>query len=183
MITKSLTRFFTIALFSLFLLVSATSAIELKDGKTYFEKPPRLIGSTASQNGTYIWGVTYYFTVQIPEGAGESLEKLDIELQASPDRPIFSSSSTEAFEGTRRKPKDKIPLKDVMIDPKTQVVSVTFDPPVEPGKTVTVRIYPVRNPDTGGTYLYGVTAFPKGEKPAPQFLGFGRIRIYDREQD
>ncbi|MGG6269339.1 DUF2808 domain-containing protein [Leptolyngbya sp. AN03gr2] len=172
-----------IAVLSSGLWVIATSAIELADGKTYFEKPPRLIGSTTSQNGTYIWGATYYFTVQLPDDAGEPLQKLKIQLQASPGRPFFNTSRTEAFEGKRKKPGKKLSLKDVKIDTQTQLVSVTFDPPVQPGSTVTVRIYPVRNPNAGGTYLYGVTAFPTGTQPAGQFLGFGRIRIYDREQD
>ena len=183
MITKRIARILTVGVFSSLLIVLSTSAIELVDGKTYFLKPPRLTSSTTSQNGTYIWGATYYFTVEIPEGAGESLQRLEIILQAGAGRPVFTSSRTEAFEGTRQRPKDKIALKDVRIDPKTQAIAVTFDPPVNPGKTVTLRIYPVRNPSTGGTYLYGVTAFPSGKRPASQFLGFGRIRIYDREQD
>ncbi|KAM3095978.1 DUF2808 domain-containing protein [Phormidesmis sp. 146-35] len=183
MLTQSSSKFFAIAILISLFIVASTSAIELKDGRTYFEKPPRLLGIATSQNGTYVWGANYYFTVAVPEDAGEPLQKLEIELEASPGRPFFDASKLEAFEGKRRKPGNKIPVKNVMINAQAQVISVTFDPPVKPGKTVTVRVYPVRNPATGGTYLYGVTAFPVGEQPAGQFLGFGRIRIYDREQD
>jgi hypothetical protein len=182
MIIKSGTKIATLALLSSFLIIASSAAIDV-GGKTYFERPPRLLGAATSQNGTYIWGATYYFTVSVPEEAGVPLQRLEIELQASPGRPFFTTSNLEAFEGRRKKPGDKIPIKDVKIDPQTQIVSVTFDPPIKPDKTLTLRIYPVRNPDTGGTYLYGVTAFPQGEQPAGQFLGFGRIRIYDREQD
>lgn len=181
MLTKPSSKIAAIAVLISLFIVASTSAIELKDGRTYFERPPRLLGVATSQNGTYIWNATYYFTVAIPEDAGEALQKLEIELAASPGRPIFDASKLEAFEGKRRKPGDKIPVKDVTIDARTQVISVTFDPPVKPGKTITVRVYPVRNPAAGGTYLYGVTAFPDGAQPASQFLGFGRIRIYDRE--
>ncbi|WNZ43799.1 DUF2808 domain-containing protein [Leptolyngbya boryana CZ1] len=182
MITKSGTKIITIALLSFFLIVASTSAIEVS-GKTYFERPPRLMGAATSQNGTYIWGATYYFTVNVPEEAGVPLQRLEIELQASPGRPFFTANNLQAFEGRRKKPGDKISLKDVKIDPQTQMVSVTFDPPIKPDKTITLRIYPVQNPNTGGTYLYGITAFPEGSQPVGQFLGFGRIRIYDREQD
>jgi hypothetical protein len=182
MITNQAAKLSTIALLSSFFIVASTPAIEI-NGKTYFEKPPRLLSVSTSQNGTYIWGATYYFTVKVPDNAGVPLQKLEIELQASPGRPIFTASQLEAFEGNRKKPGDKISVKDVSINAQTQIISVTFDPPVKPDKTVTLRIYPVRNPNTGGTYLYGVTAFPAGEQPSSQFLGFGRIRIYDREQD
>ncbi|HEY9294790.1 MAG TPA: DUF2808 domain-containing protein [Phormidium sp.] len=39
---------------------------------------------------------------------------------------------------------------------------------------------PVRNPCFSGVYLFGVTAFPQGEKAHGQFLGFGRFHFYDR---
>lgn len=168
------------AIFS-FLFVASTSAVELMSGITYFDSPPRFLEAATSQHGTYIWGATYYFTVKIPKDAGEPLQKLEIKLQDSPGRLSFKGSRIEAFEGKRRKPGERLSLKDVMINPNTQIMSAIFDPPVSPGKTVTLRISPVRNPNTGGTYLYGITAFPSGIQPASQFLGFGRIRIYDRE--
>jgi Protein of unknown function (DUF2808) len=184
MMTKNLKKITISGLFfALFTIRLSASAIQLSDGTTYFERPPRLIGAGTSRNGTYIWGATYYFTVQIPEDAGEPLQKLEIELPAGASRPFFNSSKTEAFTGTRQQLGAQVPLKQVTITPQTQVIAITFDPPVAPGKTVTVKIYPIRNPNVGGTYLYGVTAYPVGAQGVGQFLGFERIRIYDREQD
>jgi len=39
----------------------------------------------------------------------------------------------------------------------------------------------VRNPCYGGAYLFGLTAFPQGEVPHGQFLGYGRIHFYQGE--
>jgi Protein of unknown function (DUF2808) len=160
-----------------------SNAVTLKDGTTYFLNPPRLVSSITSQAGTYIWGATYYFTLRIPDNAGEPLRKVVIEQEEGLGRPEFSARYTEAFEGDRTEIGKKVPLQQVMLDPNTRALTVLFDPPVSPGKTVTIRLYPVRNPNAAGTYLYGVTAFPVGEKPFGQFIGFGRIRIYDANVD
>jgi hypothetical protein len=57
---------------------------------------------------------------------------------------------------------------------------VVFEPAIAPGKTVTVALRPVQNPNFPGVYLFGVTAFPPGEKVHGQFLGFGRFAIRRR---
>jgi len=54
---------------------------------------------------------------------------------------------------------------------------VTFDPPVTPGKR-SIGLRPVRNLRFSGVYLFGVTAYPVGEKSHGQFLGFGRLHFY-----
>jgi Protein of unknown function (DUF2808) len=166
--------------FALALLTPTILAIELRDGSNHFANPPRLIGATTSQSGAYLWTATYYFTIQIPEDAGEPLQKLTIAPLHSSDRPLFTITKPTAFAGTVRQPGPVLALRTVTLDPQTQIFSISFDPPVTPGQTVTVQLNPVRNPNTGGTYLYGVTAFPPGAQPASQFLGFGRIRIDDR---
>lgn len=161
-------------------MLSAT-AITLYDGKTYFTKPPRLISSSTSQDGSYIWGASYYFTIEIPEQAGEPLAKLVIEQQAGQGQPQFSARDAEIFEGTRNQQGNRFKLQSIEIREDPVTISASFDPPIPPGKTVTLRLYPVRNPQIGGVYLYGVTAFPPGEQPYGHFLGFGRIRIVDQD--
>jgi hypothetical protein len=175
----SITTFITV--FALFIF-SAT-AVTLRDGKTYFEKPPRLISSTTTQDGSYIWGASYFFTVDIPEKAGEPLAKLVISQETGQGQPQFNAQAAEIFEGTRKKQGDRLQFQSIAITDNPVTVTAIFDPPIPPGKTVTIRLYPVRNPQVGGTYLYRVTAFPAGEEPHGQFLGFGRIRIIDRDRD
>jgi hypothetical protein len=165
------------------LSILAASAVTLRDGKTYFSKPPRLTSSTTTQDGSYIWGASYYFTVEIPEKAGEPLAKLVIAQETGQGQPQFNAKEAEIFEGTRKKQGDRLKFQSIEITENPVTVTVVFDPPIPPGKTVTLRLYPVRNPQVGGSYLYGVTASPAGEQAHGQFLGFGRIRIVDRDSD
>ncbi|HAX76019.1 MAG TPA: hypothetical protein DCY88_09325 [Cyanobacteria bacterium UBA11372] len=169
------------AIFS-FAALSA-QAIRLADGTTYFANPPRLMTATTTQKGANSPGARYYFTLTIPENAGEPLQKVAIAQQQNTASPRFDLNRTDAFEGTRNRPSARLSLKQVAIDPQTRGIKVIFDPPVPPGKTVTIRLYATRNPNVGGVYLYGVTAFPTGEKPHAQFLGFGRIQIYEANND
>lgn len=161
--------------------VMPAQAVQRADGTVYFSRPPDLQGASTTFNSAYFYGATYYFTLTLPENAGEPLQRVVIRQEGGVDRARLNvdAKSTEAFEGTRRRGGTKLPLKEVTVDPKTREISVVFDPPVAPGRTVTIGLYPVRNPDSGGVYLYGVTAFPAGEKSYGQFLGFGRIHIYD----
>jgi hypothetical protein len=167
----------------LILLIFSASAATLRDGKTYFEKPPRLTSSTTTQDGSYIWGASYFFTIDIPEKAGESLAKLVIVQETGQGQPQFNAKEAEIFEGTRKQAGDRLKFQSIEITEDPVTVTAIFDPPIPPGKTVTLRLYPVRNPQVGGIYLYGVTAFPPGEQAHGQFLGFGRIRIIDRDRD
>jgi hypothetical protein len=61
-------------------------------------------------------------------------------------------------------------------------VTIAFDPPIAPGQTVTVSLQAHRNPQQGGVYLFGVTAFPMGERNSGLFLGCGRVNIFDNQR-
>ncbi len=163
--------------------VSLTArAIQLTDGTVFFASPPRLEGASVSQNAAYFGGASYFFTLTVPETAGEPLQKVMIAPEVNVSRAYFDLSETQAYEGTRRRSGAKLPIRDVTITPENRGVTVTFDPPVPAGKTITIELYADRNPDTGGVYLYGITAYPAGEKAHGQFLGYGRIHIYDRDR-
>ena len=69
-------------------------------------------------------------------------------------------------------------LENVSQDEETGAITVIFANPIPPGTTFTVRLKPKRNPDLGGVYLFGVTAFPWGEKPDGLYLGAGRLQFY-----
>jgi Protein of unknown function (DUF2808) len=171
----------TTVLIALIVISLSANAITLRDGKTYFVNPPRLINTATTQDGSYIWGASYFFTVEIPETAGEPLAKLVIVQETGQGRPQFNPDQAEIFEGTRQQRGKPLKLQAIKVTEDPVTVTATFDPPIPPGKTVTLRLYPVRNPQIGGSYLYGVTAFPPGEQAHDQFLGFGRLRIIDRD--
>jgi len=160
-----------------------SQAVQLSDGTVFFTAPPRLAGASTTNNSVNAWSVTYYFTLNQLENAGEPLQRVTIVQDEGSDTVRFSPREIEAFEGTRNRLGAKLPLGEVTTDRKTRTVTVNFNPPVPPGRTVTIALSPDRNPLYGGVYLFGVTAFPPGEKTHGQFLGFGRLTFYESGND
>ena len=154
-----------------------SQAVQLQDGKVYFVQVPRLLKATTTFKDVNIWGATYYFTVKVPSDAGEPLQTITINQHSGLDKINFDLEDSFAISGTRKSKKEKLPLQ-ISEKPKSKTVSVTFDPAIEPGKTITIALKPVRNPSVEGVYLFGVTAFPKGEQSHGQFLGYGRLHFY-----
>ncbi|KAM3107264.1 DUF2808 domain-containing protein [Phormidesmis sp. 146-33] len=153
-------------------------AVQLADGTVYFTSPPRLVGASTTFNSVQAWSATYYFTMNLLENAGEPLQRVTIAQDEGTDTIRFDPKRIEAFEGERNRLGAKIPLQ-ATVDRKARSVSITFDPPVAPGRLVTIALSPDQNPLYGGVYLFGVTAFPTGEKSHGQFLGFGRLHFYE----
>ncbi len=154
-----------------------SQAVQLRDGKVYFVQVPRLLKATTTFDDVNIWGATYYFTVKVPSDAGEPLQKITINQHSGFDYINFDLEDSFAFIGTRKRKQEKLPLQ-ITEKRKSKTVSLTFEPAVEPGKTITIALKPRQNPSTEGVYLFGVTAFPKGEKSHGQFLGYGRLHFY-----
>jgi hypothetical protein len=155
-----------------------TQAIQLSDGTVYFVQPPDLVDATTTFNSVQEWGATYYFTINLPQKAGEPLQRVTITQREGGDYIRFKLKDSRAFVGTRNRKGAQLTLGEVTQERKTRTVYVTFDPPVTPGKTVTIGLRPVQNPRFSGVYLFGVTAFPVGEKSHGQFVGFGRLHFY-----
>ncbi|AFY44747.1 DUF2808 domain-containing protein [Nostoc sp. PCC 7107] len=160
-------------------LLSPSSAIQLQDGTVYFAQPPRLVNTITTYNEVYAWGATYYFTISLPENAGEPLQSLAINQHEGVDNIRFDLNDSVAFEGKPSGKGQKVKLQNVVGDGKTRTVTLRFDPPVSPGKTITIGLKPWQNPRITGVYLFGVTAFPPGEKSHGQFLGYGRLHFYN----
>lgn len=165
----------TYAAFSL-----SAQSVQLADGTVAFVQPPRLLEARTTEKGVRTIGAKYYFTLGLPSDAGEPLQRVTITQRESPDVIRFSLDKTEAFTDEDRD--QQLALDEVTRDKETRTVTVTFNPPVPPGETVTIRLR-ARNPDVPGVYLFGVTAFPQGEKVSSQFLGFGRLQFYSGNGD
>ncbi len=157
----------------------STPGIELAKAAVTFKKPLELISTTTTYQETDVWGARYYFTLFLPENAGESLERVTINQRQGFEDIQFRLQDTRAFEGTAGKKGARFTLKEVTKDPQSLTISLMFDPPVQPGKTVTIELHPVRNPSVGGVYIFGVTAFPAVENPYGLYLGVGRLHFYD----
>ena len=157
----------------------SAAAVQLADGTVYFASPPQLGAVSSTNSAVNAWVVTYYFTLTVPDKAGESLGQVTIEQSEGTDLVRFSPKDVTAVEGTSRRSAPSLGLGEVKVDRPTKTVTINFNPPVPPGKTVTLALVPDRNPLYGGVYLFGVTAFPAGEKTHGQFLGFGRLHFYE----
>ncbi|MEC4819383.1 MAG: DUF2808 domain-containing protein [Scytonema sp. PMC 1069.18] len=163
--------------------INLSQAVQLRDGKVYFTQPPYLLGAKTTYNGVNMWGAKYYFTINIPENAGEPLQKITINQRDAIVHVRFDLEDSFAFEGTPSDRGQKLKIQDVTRDRETNAVSITFEPPLRPGQTVTIGLQPKQNPSVPGVYLFGVTAFPSGEQPHGQFLGYGRLQFYGGDID
>ncbi|MEH2460050.1 DUF2808 domain-containing protein [Nostoc sp.] len=157
---------------------TVTQAVQLRDGTVYFVQPPKLVKATTTYKDVNILGGTYYFTINLPENAGESLQKVTIAQREGVENIDYNLNDTRAFVGTSDRKEMRLKLGAVTNERDTCTVSVNFDPPVTPGQTITIALRPVSNPSFSGVYLLGVTAFPVGENSHCQFLGFGRFQFY-----
>ncbi|BAY32255.1 peptidase C14 caspase catalytic subunit p20 [Nostoc carneum NIES-2107] len=146
----------------------------------YFTQPPSLLKASTTYNRVSEPNAVYYFTINLPENAGEPLQKITIQQREGLEYIRFQLDKSVAFEGTESQEGQKLELKDISSDQKTQTVSIAFNPPVSPGKKITIGLKARQNPQFDGVYLFGVTAFPQGEKSHSQFLGFGRLHFYRR---
>ncbi|MBP0027365.1 DUF2808 domain-containing protein [Roseofilum sp. Guam] len=157
-------------------LSSPIYAVTLRDGITAFAGVPRLISVTTTNNTIRAWSAAYYFTIELPEDASEPLKTLEITQTQGFDVPRYEAQRTRVFAGDRRNRGRSFSIEEVAIAQRT--LTLTLEEPIPPGTTFTVGLYPVRNPNVTGVYLFGVTAFPHGEKPQKAFLGFGRLHFY-----
>lgn len=155
-------------------------AIQLQDGTVYFAHPPTLKNAVTTERQTTSSSATYYFTLSLPEDAGEPLQRVVINQKdgSTYSRLVqYKTDDTRAFTGVYRSRGESLALQGTTFDKTTQTVTVNFETPVPPGTTVTIGLRPERNPQMDGTYLFGVTAFPRGEKAYGQFLGYGRLQF------
>lgn len=177
-INRFLSSIFTVSLGAWLLPHLIAHAVTLRDGTVSFVQPPRLISASTPYNRTYEWGTTYYFTIEVPANAGEPLQRVNFNQIQGVDSIEFNPQTTFAFAGTRDRKGITLGINAAKNQSEKQTFAVTFDPPVTPGQTVTVGLKTYQNPSFDGVYLFGVTAFPPGDKAAGQFLGIGRLQFY-----
>lgn len=163
--------------------LTPSQAVQFPDGRVAFDYPPSLIDSATTQRSVLDSSAKYYFDLNVPTNAGEPLRQVVITQRDGDSfaRQVdFEADETRAFVGTHRNREEELNLSNVVWNEDEQTLTVTFDPPIAPGTDVTLRLEPERNPRRSGVYLFGVTAFPDGEIPQGQFLGYGRLQFYDR---
>jgi hypothetical protein len=175
--TESLSKLALIAILAFDASVSLAG--QFPDGRVFFESSPTLVNFFATFQSVRTWGAKYYLTIALPPSLGAPLGKVTIQQQPNIQTIAFLVDQTFAFLGDRNQRGEKLTLKSTTFDPNTQTITVIFDPPVPPGNTVSIGLKPVRNPDYGGVYQFGITAYPPGDNSPGLALGVGRLAIYD----
>jgi hypothetical protein len=158
-------------------LNSPVNAYEISNGQTIFTHSPRLIRSAASITASDA-PATYAFTVAVPANAGEPLKAVTIMQETNVEQIQFDVSKSEAFMGDEVNGGSSVALASTggeSSDDKS--VTVVFDRPVAPGSTVTVALKAMRNPTEGGTYQFGVMAYPDGDNSPGLRLGTARLQF------
>lgn len=136
-----------------------------------FRRPLRVTNVRIPNNWQYRRS-NYLFTFDFPADAVEPLEKIVFEQIEGVDYPRYDDSDSYAFDAESR---DHLPLGLVDSDRDERTITVEFDPPVEPGRQVTVALE-ARNP-RDGIYMYRLTAFPVGATEG-QYAGIERLDFY-----
>jgi hypothetical protein len=149
----------------IFVLEQSAGATEI-----FFSKVP-VLKRAATDNLSSAYNFSRYtFEVTVPNESGASLGVLVIGIPFGIRPPKPEDILTMSADGR------PIPLRSIQVVDGS--VRLTFAEAIAPGGQVNVQFYPMRNPRSGGTFLFEVTALPAGETVHSQFLSYGRITFY-----
>lgn len=155
----------------------SSQAVRSPDGTVAFESGILLVDSHTTFSGVRVRQARYYFDLALPEDIGEPLQKVVIEQRSGSDEIEFKPEKTRVYLGDHRNKQEPVDVK-TYIDEATEEITVEFEQPITPGNNVTIGLKPKSNPDYSGVYLFGVTAYPTGEKALGMYLGSGRLQFY-----
>lgn len=157
--------------------VRSVLAVQTQDGTVAFEAGLLLVDTYATFTGVRARQAKYYFDLELPEDIGEPLQQVTIRQRSGGDKVKFKPEKTEVYLGSHGDKEENLPAIATW-DEASEAITVKFDKAISPGSKVTIALKPRRNPDYAGVYLFGVTAFPRGEKPRGMYLGSGRLHFY-----
>ena len=171
----------TLILLPTALTTSLARAVDLGNGRTFFDHPPALIQVTTTTINPFSPS-TYLFTISVPDNAGEPLKAVTIAQQPNVERIDFNVSESRAFKGRNIASGQSIALANIggSEPSNSNEVTIVFDKPVTPGSTVTIALAVTKNPVLGGIYQFGITAFSPGENSPGLYLGSGRLQFLSR---
>lgn len=176
----ALSRSFTLGTLSLGVLVTLLCdpvlAARLPNNRVVFDRAPTLaeasvLPSTQTEDGQL------QLVIEVPVDAGEPLEALVVQPRREGSGFAFDPTATTAYLSQPSAEVIAVPLASVggvMMSPDQ--VLVVFANPIEPGNQVTVVLHP-QHPPVPGLYQFGVTAYPAGDSPVGQFLGYEVIQF------
>lgn len=153
-------------------------SVTLGDGRTAFSRPPQLLGASVSPDRTNARVATYRFSVSHPNTAGEPLQAIELAQQPNLEAIRFNLDLARAETSDRSLLPSSLDLLTQPTGPDK--LRIAFEPPIPPGTEFELVLKARRNPRRGGTYLFGVEAFPRGNNSQSQFLGYGRFQFHER---
>jgi len=160
------------------------TGVQTGDGTVAFEAGLLLVNTSTTFNDVRVRQAKYYFDLELPADIGEPLQKVLIQQRSGGDEIKFKPERTEVYLGDRRHKGESLAAiasvneNKVTEDKTAPAIEIQFEQPIPPGSRITISIKPKRNPRYAGVYLFGVTAFPKGEKARGMYLGSGRLHFY-----
>lgn len=159
-----------------FLVTPIATAVDVKREEVVFESSPRLTRTAVATYPGIGTLAQYQFTIAVPKDAGKPLQAVTITQQENLEQIEFDLNQNKAFAGDRFAGGSAVSIASIGGSESADFhqVTIVFDPPVQPGSTVTIALRGNR-PTWGGIYLFGVTAFPVGENNVGLYLGSGRI--------
>jgi hypothetical protein len=170
----------TVAALGVLAFPPSLASLELR-GSTVFQRAPWQVNLVSYTTDVGQVRAEYFISVELPVDAGAALGELQIRQTRGVDRNFpFSPELTQAFLGRPRRRGPSLPV-EASFSQEERLITVRFPQPVAPGSTVTVRLKPWSNPMMADTYMFQVTALPAGANPTPAVVGFGTLRIYQRE--
>ena len=152
--------------------VQKIATIELQDRPTLFSYPLDVTNVRIPNNFQYR-RTDYRFTIDIPEAAEKPLKTVTFSQVEGADYPRFSERRSRAYEAGGQ---DEVLDISVSDDWDNRTVTVTFDPPIPPGRQITVALN-ASNP-RDGIYIYEVAAAPPDTEGLGQRIGIERLNFY-----
>ncbi|MFQ4141276.1 DUF2808 domain-containing protein [Chlorogloeopsis sp. ULAP02] len=139
---------------------------------------PRLLSAETTYNQTSVREATYYFTLTVPESASAPLQQVSVTQIRGLEAIGFDERNSTAFEGTGDRRGQKLGITLAKSDRQQRTATITFDQPVAPGKTITIGLKPLRNPNYEGVYLFQVQTLPTGKQTDNYVIGTARLQFY-----
>lgn len=152
------------------------ASIELQNRPTLFRYPLDVIDVRVSSRWQYRRS-NYRFTIDVPEAAAKPLQTVTFVQIEGADYPRFSERRTNAYEGGDRGNQLNI-ITDNDIHNRT--VTITFDPPIPPGRQIAIALNATNPRD--GIYIYEVSAKPPDTTGLGQRIGIERLNFYQRSE-
>ncbi len=159
-----------------------SQAVQAPDGTVSFESGLLLLDAYTTFSGVRVRQARYYFDLELPDDIGEPLQEVVIQQRSGGDEIKFKPEETEVYLGSHRDKAERIQAI-AKTDEATEKITVQFNQPIPPGNSITIGLKPRSNPDFGGVYLFGVTAYPRGDKARGMYLGAGRLHFDSNDSD